>query len=144
MTLFTAVVSTGLLAVSTGLHLSGPTSPQTNAPALAAAFLMVLRAFGVVLLPPRGDLSGVPQAAWSVLLALLAAGTWWWVLDRTEAPAALAAALLLSWPQLIDGINAFADKVFHKAALAAGARDIAPAPSPRSLMPAISSSTRLP
>ena len=126
LTLFTVLVSTGLLAISTGLLLSGPTSPQTNAPALAAAFLMVLRAFGVVLLPPRGDLSGVPHAAWSVLLALLAAGTWWWVLDRTEAPAALAAALLLSWPQLIDGINAFADKVFHKAALAAGARDIAP------------------
>ncbi|TYC72274.1 HAD family hydrolase [Stappia sp. BW2] len=126
LSLVTALASGALLAVSAALLLSGPASPQANAPALAAAFLMVLRAFGVVLLPPRGDLSGVPQAAWSALLGLLAAAAWWWILDRNQAPVALAAALLLSWPQLIDGINAFADKVFHKAALAAGARDIAP------------------
>ena len=126
LSLFTVLVGAGLLAVTSGLLLTGPASPQANAPALAAAFLMVLRATGVVLLPPRGDQSGVPQAAWSVLLALLAAGAWWWVFDRAQAPVALAAALLLSWPQLIDGINAFADKVFHKAALAAGARELAP------------------
>ncbi|MGX1499195.1 Cu+-exporting ATPase [Labrenzia sp. MBR-25] len=126
LSLVTTLASTGLLAVSTVLLLSGPASPEANAPALAAAFLMALRALGVVLLPPRGDHSGVPQAGWSVLLALLAAGAWWWIFDRAQAPVALAAALLLSWPQLIDGINAFADKVFHKAALAAGARDIAP------------------
>jgi len=48
------------------------------------------------------------------------------MLDPSVVPAAAAATLLLSWPQLIDGINAFADKVFHDAALAAGARDLAP------------------
>jgi len=87
--------------------------------------MMALRALGVAILPPRGDRPGVHEALWSLALAAASGGVWW-MLDPSVVPAAAAATLLLSWPQLIDGINAFADKVFHDAALAAGARDLAP------------------
>jgi hypothetical protein len=123
LTLATVFVSTLLLGSTTALLLAGALPSTANAPALTASFLMLLRAFGVVLLPPRGDHSGLDRAGWSLALAL-ACGALWWGLDPLRAPAAAAAALLLSWPLLIDGINAFADKIFLKAAQAAGARDL--------------------
>ncbi|WP_208987390.1 HAD family hydrolase [Roseibium marinum] len=87
--------------------------------------MMALRAFGVALLPPRGDRNGLREAIWSLMLTAVTAWIWW-LFDPALVPGAMAAALLLSWPHLIDGINAFADKVFHEAALAAGARDLRP------------------
>eukprot|EP00903_Cladosiphon_okamuranus_P002351 g2349.t1 len=107
-------------------QMSGFSAQAPKALALAAAFLMVLRAYGVAILPPRGDHSGLHEATCSILLALGAAALWWTFADPALSPAIFAATLLLSWPHLIDGINAFADKVFHQAALAAGARDLAP------------------
>ena len=123
LTLATAGAGTLLLGATTVLLLAGAIPLNANAPALAAAFLMALRAFGVVLLPPRGDDSGLVSAGWSLALAI-GCGALWWSIDPSRAPGAAAAALLLSWPQLIDGINAFADKVFLKAAQAAGARNL--------------------
>ncbi len=129
LTLTTIAASTLLLAFTTLSLVSGK-APGTgmgtaSLPAIAAAFLMILRAFGVALLPPRGDRSGLKEAAASLTLAALTA-VLWWSFDPAVAPGAAAATLVLSWPHLIDGINAFADKVFHRAALAAGARDLTP------------------
>lgn len=123
LTLATAGTSALLLGATTALLLAGAMPSNASAPALAAAFLMVMRAFGVVLLPPRGDDSGLVSAGWSLALAT-GCGALWWSIDPVRAPGAAAAALLLSWPQLIDGINAFADKIFLKAAQAAGARNL--------------------
>jgi P-type Cu+ transporter len=125
LTLYSVVVSAFLLLVTTVLQLSGIHTEAAEMPALAAAFIMTLRAFGVFALPPRGDRSGLKEASWSLVLSGLAGGIWW-LIDPGHVPAAAAACLLLSWPHLIDGINAFADKVFHRAAHAAGARDVAP------------------
>jgi Cu+-exporting ATPase len=125
LTLFSAVVSALLLLVTTVLQLSGIHTAAADMPALAAAYIMTLRAFGVFSLPPRGDRSGLMEASWSLVLSGLAGGAWW-LIDPGHVPAAAAACLLLSWPHLIDGINAFADKVFHRAAHAAGARDLTP------------------
>jgi hypothetical protein len=138
LSLFTILVSASLLGatlvllqaggrtgVPTGFH-TGIQAETANAPALAAAFLMFLRALGIVVLPPRGDRSGVAEASWSLALALAAGTGWWFVAGPAFVPGVLAATLLLSWPTLIDGINAFADKVFHTAALEAGARELTP------------------
>ncbi|MDN3721308.1 hypothetical protein QW131_24355 [Roseibium salinum] len=125
LSLFTVAVATVLLVLSAGLLLSGVAPDAAPVPATAAAFLMALRALGVALLPPRGDRSGLTEAGCSLALTALSAALWWFV-DPAFVPAALASTLLLSWPHLIDGINAFADKVFHQAALSAGARDLAP------------------
>jgi Cu+-exporting ATPase len=131
LTLLTASVSVSLLGTTLVLHQAGTPPETANTPAVAAAWLMVLRAAGVAILPPRGDRSGVTEAVRFLVLGVGAAGLWWllarWGLRTpTAAPAALAATLLLAWPTLIDGINAFADEVFHKAARASGARELAP------------------
>lgn len=126
LTLLTAVVSGVLLALAVVIRQGGFPLHASGLVALAAAFLMVLRAYGVAILPPRGDHSGLREAALSLVLALVCAALGWGLAGLTHAPAIFAATLLLSWPQLIDGINAFADKVFHRAALGAGARELAP------------------
>ncbi|KZM51370.1 ATPase [Labrenzia sp. OB1] len=125
LTLMTVATSSVLLGFTVLLLLAGVPSDLASTPAISAAFMMTLRSFGVALLPPRGDRNGLREA---VLSLLLTTGTaWvWWIVDPALVPGAVAAALLLSWPHLIDGINAFADKVFHEAALAAGARDLGP------------------
>lgn len=126
MTLITSGVSLSLLLLSAVL-LNVTELPADNAgiPALASAFLMIQRSAGIALLPARGERSGLTEAAASAGLAA-AAGTVWLVVDPPLFPAAFAAALLLSWPGLSDGINAFADRVFFRAAAAAGARDLTP------------------
>ena len=123
LTLATIAVSVTLLSI-TALGLMSP-MPHENIhlPAVAAAFMMFLRLLGVAVLPPRGDHSGLREAIWSLLFSISATGVWW-TFDQGIQPAVLAVSLLLSWPYLIDGINAFADKVFHRAALASGARDL--------------------
>ncbi|MHA7775485.1 HAD family hydrolase [Roseibium sp. M-1] len=123
LTLATVAVSTLLLGITAAFQLAPAASAEANTPALAAALLMALRAFGVVLLPPRGDQSGLASAGWSLALATVS-GALWWVLDAALAAPVAATVLLLSWPQLIDGINAFADKIFLRAAEAAGARNL--------------------
>jgi len=87
---------------------------------------MILRAIGVVLLPPRGDHSGLAEATGALGIALVAGVSWWALAGPATAIIVSATVLLLGWPHLIDGINAFADKVFHQAALSAGARELAP------------------
>lgn len=126
LTLVTTGVCFCLLASAWGLLQAGLPGEAVSALAICGAFLMTLRAAGVVLLPPRGDRSGLSEA-WFALALSLVAGVAWWALD-TPATAAtgLAATLLFAWPHLVDGINAFADKVFHKAALGAGIRDLTP------------------
>ncbi|MEM5583188.1 HAD family hydrolase [Roseibium sp. AS2] len=134
LTIITALAGASLLGTTLVLHhaagpfasLDGVGAGAANAPAVAAAFLMLLRAFGVAILPPRGDRSGVAEAGWSVALAFSAAAASWLFAGPAAVPATLAATLLLAWPNLIDGINAFADKVFHTAALGSGARELAP------------------
>ncbi len=125
LTLTTLFVSTILLTVTTLLVLAGAEPVSANWPALAAAFLMLLRSLGVAVLPPRGDISGLKEAAGSIGLSV-ATALGWWAIDPASAPMAASVTLLMSWPNLIDGINAFADKVFQKAALASGARELAP------------------
>ncbi|WP_299819631.1 HAD family hydrolase [uncultured Roseibium sp.] len=119
----TVATSSLLLGFTVLLLHAGIATDLASAPAICAAFMMTLRSFGVALLPPRGDRNGVREAVWSLLLTTGTAVVWW-VVDPAMVPPAMAAALLLSWPHLIDGINAFADKVFHEAAMAAGARDL--------------------
>ncbi len=126
LTLFTSAVSTVLLASAFLIQQGGLPMGASGSLALAAAFLMVLRAYGVAILPPRGDHSGLREATFSLLLAVVGASLWWGLAGPMHAPAILAATLLLSWPHLIDGINAFADKVFHQAALNAGTRVLEP------------------
>jgi len=125
LTLLTAGVSLLLLLTTAALLMSGVTFEGLSYPALAAAAMMVSRALGVALLPPRGDRTGLIEGFGSLCLAF-AAGAIWWVFDPAFVAIGFAAGLLLSWPHLVDGINAFADKVFRKAALAAGARNLAP------------------
>ncbi|WP_298816546.1 HAD family hydrolase [uncultured Roseibium sp.] len=125
LTLTTLFVSTILLTVTTLLVLAGAEPVSANWPALAAAFLMLLRSLGVAVLPPRGDISGLKEAAGSIGLSV-ATALGWWAIDPASAPMAASVTLLMSWPNVIDGINAFADKVFQKAALASGARELAP------------------
>ena len=126
LSLYSTLISFCLLAAALVSHHAALPQHSTNALALAAAFLMILRALGVAILPPRGDHSGVREASFSLLLAFAAALAWSLLVDAASAPAMFASALLLAWPFLIDGINAFADKVFHRAALGAGARDLTP------------------
>ncbi len=126
LTIYTVVVGAFLLGTAFCFQLAGLRSDGAQALALAAGFLMILRAFGVVLLPPRGDHSGVAEANLALSLALGAAAAWWIFVDLTSAAVVLAVTLLMAWPYLLDGINAFADKVFHRAALGAGARELAP------------------
>ncbi|MBN9673040.1 HAD family hydrolase [Labrenzia aggregata] len=123
LTLFTAGAACVLLVATTLFRLSDTDSASADLPALGAAILMSLRALGVGLLPPRGDYNGFREACLSLAFATVTALVWQFVDPRQQA-GALTAALLLSWPSLIDGINAFADSVFHKAALASGARDL--------------------
>lgn len=126
LTFLTILLSTLLLASTTILLASGNPTGNANVPAVSAAFMVLLRALGVSILPPRGDLSGIREAVGSIVLSVGAGGLWL-AFDPLRFPVAVSAALLLSWPFLVDGINAFADKVFQKGALAAGARDLAPA-----------------
>ncbi|MCK7615622.1 HAD family hydrolase [Roseibium sediminicola] len=126
MTIYTCAVGTALLLVALLLQQAGFPPVAAAAPAVAAAFLMILRAYGVVLLPPRGDHSGIAEATGALGLALAAGAAWWTLAGPGTAVIVLATVMVLGWPHLIDGINAFADKVFHQAALGAGARDIAP------------------
>ncbi|TYC54178.1 HAD family hydrolase [Rhodobacterales bacterium] len=123
LTLLTIAVCTFLLAVTALAQLAGHVSETANLPAFGAALMMSLRALGVALLPPRGDRSGLKEASASLGFALVVACVWWIALPD-GAPMALTLSLVLSWPFLIDGINAFADKVFHRAALASGAREL--------------------
>ncbi|WFE90121.1 HAD family hydrolase [Roseibium porphyridii] len=125
LTLTTLFVSTLLVTLTTLLVLIGIEPAVSNWPALAGALLMLLRSLGVAVLPPRGDFSGIKEAIGSLGLSI-ATAVGWWVIDPASAPMAASITLLMSWPHLIDGINAFADKVFHKAAFAAGARELAP------------------
>lgn len=130
MTLLTSGLSLFLLLLAavlpavTDLHMH-----EASSPALAGACLMIQRSAGIALLPARGDRSGLPEAAGSVGLAA-GTGSLWLALDPAVFPIAFATALLLSWPCLFDGINAFADRVFYRAAAAAGARDLAPSAFP--------------
>lgn len=124
--MFAAALCMALLSVSLLLNQFGFPPASVDKLALAAAFLMILRAYGIALLPPRGDHSGIGEATLSLALACGAATAWWALADMSTAMIVFATTLLLSWPHLIDGINAFADKVFHDAALRAGARDLAP------------------
>lgn len=125
LTLYTIAVCVLLLGATAFLQLSGTFSSSADMPAFGGATMMLLRALGVAALPPRGDRSGLREATLSLGLALAAAAVWWFA-DPSGLPLALTAALLLSWPFLIDGINAFADRVFCQAAFAAGARELAP------------------
>jgi|GEM_PF-1831793 len=92
---------------------------------LGAALMMVLRAFAVWALPPRGERVGFREALISVQLGILCGG-FWLAIAPENAVIAGSVSLLLSWPYLVDGINAFADKVYHQAAAAAGARNLSP------------------
>lgn len=114
-----------LLLAAVSLNVANLQVDEASIPALASAFLMLQRSVGLALLPARGERSGLMEAAGSVGLSA-AAGSIWLVIDPPAFPAAFAAALLLSWPCLFDGINAFADRVFFRAASAAGARDLTP------------------
>ncbi|WP_428643109.1 HAD family hydrolase [Roseibium sp.] len=125
LTLASIAASALLLMLTALLVVAGTPAVPVDLLAVAAACMMVLRALGVVILPPRGDRSGLIEAGCSLTLAAVTAA-FWWTFEPAAAPGAAAAALLLSWPHLIDGINAFADKIFHRAALAAGARDLTP------------------
>ncbi|QDG75055.1 HAD family hydrolase [Labrenzia sp. PHM005] len=93
--------------------------------AFSAAIMMILRVLAVWVLPPRGERCGTREAFVSSQLSILCCGLWLAV-DPIQAPVAGAVCLLLSWPYLADGINAFADKVYHEAAKAAGLRNVAP------------------
>lgn len=124
LSLMTAFASGLLQATGFLLATTGFTTPGTSHLPIAAALMMILRTFGVALLPPRGDRSGLVEATVSLGLST-ASGTVWILVEPVLAPIAFSGCLLLSWPYLADGVNAFADKVFHKAALAAGARDLA-------------------
>lgn len=125
LSLLTVCISMFLFLASSVLKHVGGFGSGADALALAGAFMMILRTLGVAVLPPRGDRDGLVEAAGSVTLAGTV-GLAWLLADPVSAPAAAAASLLLSWPVLVDGINAFADTVFHKAARAAGVRDLDP------------------
>jgi len=126
LTLYTTAVSATLLGGALYFQQAGFPGSAACAPALAAAFLMVLRSIGVMVLPPRGDRSGLAEANLALGLALSAGAAWWLLFNPAVAVIVLSTTLLLAWPHLVDGINAFADKVFHRAALGAGARELAP------------------
>ncbi|MEL7526385.1 MAG: HAD family hydrolase [Pseudomonadota bacterium] len=126
LTLATSGVSLSLLLFAAVLLTVTDLQTDTaSIPAVASALLMIQRAAGIALLPARGDRNGLKEAAGSVALAT-GAGSVWLAVDPPVFPAAFATALCLSWPGLLDGINAFADRVFHRAASAAGARNLAP------------------
>ncbi len=125
LTKITYATTLSLLFIALTLNALGNTSVAATFPALGAALLAMLRAAAVIVLPPRGDHRGVRDALVSLALAVLTAGAWVF-LDPTTAPIAATTSLVLSWPSLVDGINAFADKVFHRAALAAGVREMSP------------------
>lgn len=115
LTLLTAAVCGGLFA-ATGFLILWGSLPAVVAPLiLAGTGLIVLRGLGLFLLPARGDRAGLREGVYSIMLAA-ACGSVWWLFDASQAPFAALACLLLSWPYLIDGINAFADKVYHQAA----------------------------
>ncbi|MEP3045177.1 MAG: ATPase [Roseibium sp.] len=123
LTLFTVLVGASLLGCSAILNGMDIDVPHIDVPALAAAFLMILRALSIRFLPPRGDRTGVREGFLALGIAGVVGNTWWFA-DPAMVPVAATASLLLAWPFLIDGINAFADKVYHQAANAAGARNI--------------------
>lgn len=125
LTLLTIGVSTLVMLVTVILLLTGLPTGNASGPAIAGAFLMLLRSCAVAILPPRGEKSGVREALCSCGLAIMS-GLGWYMVDAVAWPAVFAAVLLFSWPHLADGINAFADRVFHKAALEAGAHSLAP------------------
>jgi len=126
LTIYTTIIGAVLLFGTLLLQQTGMPAVAANAPAVSAAFLMLLRAIGVAILPPRGDRSGVAEASWSLGLSLGAAAAWWLLAGPASAVIVFATVQLLTWPHLIDGINAFADKVFRETALRAGVRDLAP------------------
>ncbi len=119
----TALVCGGLLIADPFLPfiLAGGITP--HAPALSAGVMMILRAFAVWILPPRGERTGLKDAFASSQLSLLC-GVLWLSVNPDKAPIATVVCLVLSWPYLVDGINAFADKVYLEAAKAAGVRSL--------------------
>ncbi|WP_299477218.1 HAD family hydrolase [uncultured Roseibium sp.] len=125
LTLFTIAVSTLAMLVTVFLLLTGLPIDNASGPSIAGAFLMLLRSCAVTILPPRGEQSGLREALCSFGLATMS-GVGWYVVDPVAWPAVFAAVLLLSWPHLADGINAFADRVFYRAAQEAGAHSLAP------------------
>lgn len=126
MTLATSCMSLFLLLLTAVLlNMSDLPLDQASIPAIAGAFLMVQRSVGSFLLPARGDRNGLLEATRFIGLATGVALVWL-AIDPSMFPLALASAILFSWPGPVDGINAFADKVFHRAASAAGARNLAP------------------
>lgn len=114
--LFLLVASLSLLPTSVG-------TGSSELLALSAAVMMILRILAVWFLPPRGERCGTREAITSCLLSILCCGLWLAV-DPVQAPVAGAVCLLLSWPYLTDGINAFADKVYHQIAKTAGIRNL--------------------
>nr|WP_319384947.1 HAD family hydrolase [uncultured Roseibium sp.] len=130
MTLITCCLSLSLLLMTALLQTLGDFRiNEAIVPALAAAILMIQRSVGIAILPARGDRSGVLEATGSTALAAVS-GSVWLAIDPSACAAVFAATLTLSWPGLVDGINAFADKVFYRAAAVAGARDLAPGAFP--------------
>ena len=119
----TALICGLLLIADPFLPIGSSDTVNVHAPALAAGIMMILRALAVWALPPRGERTGLKEAFASSQLSLLS-GVLWLVVDPQHAPIAAAACLVLSWPYLVDGINAFADKVYLKAAKAAGVRSL--------------------
>ena len=86
-----------------------------------AALLLLFRLASIVLLPPMTVQGGPVEVMQSLSLAC-AACLIWLFLDPANMALAVSAALVLSWPTQLDGINRLADRVFHRAALAGGAR----------------------
>lgn len=130
MTVITCCLSLSLLVLTALLQTLGDfRTNEAIVPALAGAILMIQRSAGIAILPARGDRSGLLEATGSIALATIA-GAVWLAIDPPASPAAFAATLVLSWPGVVDGINAFADKIFHRAAAGAGARDLAPGAFP--------------
>ncbi|MTI04574.1 HAD family hydrolase [Roseibium denhamense] len=123
LTLLTTATAFGLLALAAALMVLGLPGATTAPLALSAGFLMLFRAAGAALLPPRRDYCGHKEAFAAIGLAGLAA-TGWAFVDKSQVSIAFASALVLAWPHLFDGINAFADRIFIAAARAAGARGV--------------------
>lgn len=119
----TALVCGGLLIVDPFLPFISAGGITPHAPAFSASIMMILRALAVWILPPRGERTGLKEAFASSQLSLLC-GTLWLGVNPDQAPIAAVVCLVLSWPYLVDGINAFADKVYLEAARAAGVRSL--------------------
>ncbi len=123
LSLLTACASLCLLIASAFLAETWAPGYLRDFLALAAALMMNLRAVAVWILPPRGERFGAREAFFSIKLSALC-GCVWFYIDPAQAVPAAMACLILSWPYLADGINAFADRFFEEAAEAAGIRNL--------------------